>query len=181
MAKKRSTKRSTAQQNKRDLAASEQRQAEIIRLYLSGAKIADIAKEVGISERTVMRDINRAREQWKEHAARNYDELLPEKLMQLEEIRHAAWQGWVDSRKDFSETTVSDKGIATKTRGQAGNAAFLGQLEKILRLECQLRGMLKDESESTNVPTIVEVVIKSREEHEEFKTLNLEQYRKSVA
>lgn len=171
----------TKQRNRRAITASEQRQAETITLYLGGAKIDEIAEKQNVSERTVMRDINRARKKWKEHTARNYDELLPEKLIQLEEIRAAAWAGWHQSREDVEEVTVSEKnGITKKARGQSGNPAFLAQLAKVLQLECQLRGILENENESTTIPTIVEVVINTKSEHEEFKTLSFDDYKSTV-
>lgn len=172
------SKRATTQQNTRARVASEARRTEIVRLYLAGEKLDVIAEQVGISKRTVIRDINRARKVWKEETARNYDELLPEKLTQLDEIRRAAWEGWKESRKDATEVTISEEhGKTVKTKGQSGNPSYLNQLAQILRLECQLRGILDTDGDSMNIPSIVEVVITSKQEHEEFKSLNFEQYK----
>lgn len=171
-------KRSTAQQNTRAKVASESRRAEIVSLYLSGEKIDVIAERMGVHRRTVIRDINRARKIWKDDATRKYDELLPEKLTQLDEIRREAWEGWKESRKDATEVIISEEhGKTVKTKGQSGNPAFLNQLAQVLRLECQLRGILDTDVDSTNVPAILEVVIKTKAEHEELKTLNFEQYK----
>ena len=183
MAKKR-----TSTANKRKAAASEQRQAEVVRRWLTGDSLRTIGDDLGISQVTVMRDLNRARETWKEETAKSYDELLPEKLAQLEAIRAAAWEGWkrslkVTKRKTKTNTTHSEGFSETESTTRelsTGDPRFLAQLEKCLRLECQLRGMLdKDASGGQGTSAeVVEIVINTKAEHEEFKALSMEEFRK---
>lgn len=183
-------KRTTTQANKRAKAASDARQADVVRMYLTGSTIADIVRETGFAYRTIMRDMERARQTWKEETGKVYDELLPEKLAQLDAIRAQAWIGWkkslrADVRKTKSVTNNSDGGSDTNTvsRSKAnGDPRFLAQLEKCLRLECQLRGLLDSDldTQKGSSAQVVEIVIASKEEHEEFKILSMESLRKQT-
>ena len=148
---------------------------------MQGERIAAIALQVGISPRTVARDIERARATWKETTQRKYDELLPEKLAQLEEIRAESWAAWRKSREPKQRITRSEQhGETTTVEQQVGDPRFLSQLERVLRLECELRGMLDDKQAETKPAEIVEVVIESRLQHEQFKALTMQQLANTI-
>lgn len=175
-------------QNLKELAASEERQEEVARRYLTGSSMRRISQQMGISLSTVARDLQRTREAWQERNARTYEELLPEKLAALDVIRAQAWIGWKrslrDERSETDETGTNGHGPFSKQRkrrkGQSGNPNYLSRLESCLRLECELRGMLnKDTGGNVNVAAdVVEIVITTRAEHEEFKTLSMDEFRK---
>jgi transposase-like protein len=178
----------TDQSNQRDQAASDERQEEVVRRYLTGSSMREVARQMGISVMTVARDLQRARETWKTETAKTYDELLPEKLAQLEAIRSAAWEGWKRSlkaaKRHTKTTTTHTDGFSDSTSDMTerstGDPRYLVQLERCLRLECQLRGMLDKDAGSSGetVSEVVEIVITTREEHEEFKSLSMEEFRK---
>lgn len=180
----------TSEQNKRLLAVSEKRQDEVVRLYLTGSTLRGVARELGVSVTTVIRDMDRARKEWKLETAKTYDQLLPEKLAQLDAIRSAAWEGWkrslriekVVSKEAGENANGSFSKLGKRQKHQAGDPRFLSQLEKCLRLECQLRGLLDADAGKTSdtMIEVVEVIIESPEQHKEFKTLSFEQYRKAA-
>lgn len=177
-------KPNTAEKNRLQLAKSEARQARVIRLYFQGMRVHQIAKRMKISDRTVLRDIDRARAEWRETAGKSYDEHLPEKLAEIEQIKTAAWRGWAKSLADEEEYTEesSEDGhkVRKKRRGQSGNPQFLNVLSKQVELECQLRGMLDPKPSTTVVVPVVEVIVKNREEKDQFETLTAEQFAKRL-
>lgn len=177
--------------NRRTGTASESRQAEVVRRYLTGERIAEIARSLGVSHRTIMRDIERARKTWREETKKSYDELLPEKLAELNEIRKANWAGWKrsleDARSRSRKVRNTPDGItvenAKKREQKVGDPKFLGQLERILRTECELRGLLdkSDGKENGDAPQVQEVVITSQEEYQQFQeTLSMEDFKKQM-
>lgn len=176
------SKPNTAEENRRKLIAAEKRQARVVSLYLQSARVHQIAKLMGISDRTVLRDIERARASWREVAGRVYDDLLPEKLAELDEIRRAAWKGWKRSLEDeeeiTEETSAEGKKSKTRRRGQSGNPAYLNTLEKILRTECELRGMLDAKPAQEQVIPVVEVIVSNRDEKEQFETITTQQFKR---
>ena len=176
----------SAAKNKRGLAISEKRQEEVVRQYLTGSTMREVSRQIGVSVVTIAKDLERARKAWKENVARSYDELLPEKIAQLDTIRAAAWVGWKRSLKNTKrnsntktttlEGVIDSETIATET--SSGDPRFLAQLERCLRLECELRGMLDQKKDTGEVHSeVVEVVITTREEHDEFKSLSMEQFK----
>jgi transposase len=168
--------------NRLKLIQSEARQAKVIRLYLQGNRVHRIAKMMGISDRTVLRDIDRARQAWKERTGRTYEDKLPEKLAEIEHIKRAAWVGWRKSLKDDEEVTetTSPEGVTVRRRrrGQSGNAAYLNTLAKLVETECQLTGLLDPKPSQEQTIPVVEVVVTTRQEKQEFETLTTSQFKK---
>ena len=175
-------KPNTAETNRLKLAMSEARQSRVVRLYFQGMRVHPIAKRLKISDRTVLRDIDRARHTWRESASQTYDDLLPEKLAEIDELKRAAWTGWrrsLEDEEEITEQTGAD-GITVRRRrrGQSGNPAYIRSLTKLVETECQLRGMLDPKPGNELVIPVVEVVVTSREEKEEFETITTQQFRK---
>ncbi len=176
-------KPNTAETNRLALVKAESRQSQVVSLYFQGMRVHRIAEKLGISDSTVLRDIERARQAWKEVAGKTYDDLLPEKLAELQEIKNAAWEGWRSSladAKDEREESSDAHGNKTvrRRRGQSGNPAYLNALTKAVETECQLRGMLDQKTAQEIVIPVVEVVVTSREEKNQFETLTTEQFRR---
>ncbi|MFG0261016.1 MAG: hypothetical protein ACF788_01300 [Novipirellula sp. JB048] len=167
----------------------DERQSTVARLFLQGASLSEVARQLCISPSTASRDMMKAREAWKKETAKTYDELLPEKLAELDAIRAAAWEGWKRSIRPentiSNETSVGPDG-ETQRRGRkrkstAGDDRFLARLESCLRLECQLRGLLDQDAGNTvsTVVNAVEIVINNAEEKEKFdKIYSLEEFQR---
>lgn len=159
-------------------------------MFMSGSSMRAIGREVGVSVTTVFHDLDRARQKWKEETAKSYADHLPIKLAELDAIRAAAWDGWKRSLLDEvtkkREAGETDKGAnskrSTQRRGQSGNPIFLARLESCLRLECRLLGLLDGDIHIENINMeVVEVVIQSKEQHEEFKkTLSFAAFQKQM-
>lgn len=179
----------TDQTNRRKLAASEKRQDAVVSAYLTGTSLRQIAAEFGITVNTVVKDVGRAREEWRKKAGLSYEEHLPQKLAEIERMRKEAWNGWKRSlrnerRRSVTEYTNAD-GCGTSTTSTTarrdGDPRFLSLLEKYMRLECQLTGMLDGKPpERDNVPVFVEVVVNNRDEVDEFETITVEQFKQSA-
>jgi hypothetical protein len=159
-------------------------------MYLQGMTMRAIGHELGISVKTVFNDMERARQKWREVVARSYEEHLPAKLAELDAVRAAAWEGWkrsleddvTDHKEKGSNSQGSNSKRSKKRRRQSGNPAFLARVESATRMECKLLGLLDRDSGDgdTDAPKIVEVIITSREEHEEFNTISLENYQRRI-
>ena len=176
-------KPNTAETNRRNLIKSEARQSRVVRLYFQGMRVHQIAKRMEVSDSTVLRDIERVREEWKANAGRTYDELLPEKLAEIQEVKAAAWTGWRKSLEDDVEVTEESSdahGSRTKQRrrGSSGDSSYLRTLTRLIATECQLRGMLDQKPAQEIVIPVVEVVVTNREEKNQFETLTTEQFRR---
>ncbi|MGV3485953.1 MAG: ECF-type sigma factor [Planctomycetaceae bacterium] len=172
-------------------AEAQERMARVASLYLGGKSMREVARIMDLSVMTIARDLARAREEWKTRAADTYGDTLPVALARCQFIWNQAYLGWEASLKHSTsqdtETGESAKGPYTKKRkgrkSQAGNPVFLARMESALRLDCQLRGLLDDQASKTNdeAAEVVEVVITTREENEEFKTLSLEEFKRRTA
>lgn len=175
-------KPNTAEKNRLALAKSEARQARVIRLYFEGWRVHRIAKRLKISDRTVLRDIDRARAEWRERSGATYENMLPEKLAEIDQLRAASWEGWKKSLEDaeeFAESVGPDGVTVTrKRRGQSGNPAYIRSLTKLIELECQLRGMLDPKPTQEQAIPVVEVIVTSREEKSQFETITTSQFKK---
>ena len=156
-------------------------------MYIRGKSYAEIAKHLGVTTCTIKNDMKRARKAWRNRASRTYARHLHEQLARLDEIEIAAWLGWERSLKDELQTGTEDgetpMGPISKTkvmrRNQSGNASFLKIMIDTVRQRSELLGLLDPDSKVLGQDDIevVSVVIGSREDAEELRTISLAEYR----
>jgi hypothetical protein len=170
-----------------------ERTERVSSLYRRGKSYRDIAETLGITLGQVSNDMKRCRKLWRQRASRSYAAHLYEQLAKLDELESAAWVGWERSLRDELVTGTEDgetpMGKVSKTRvsrvTKSGNASFLKIINDTVRQRCELLGLLDPDSRGVNGDSaddqVVSVVIETRDEATEFKTMSLEQYRETIA
>jgi hypothetical protein len=173
-------------------AQREVRAPTVAKMYLRGMSFRAIAAALKIDFKTVGKDIEYCRGIWRENSLKTFETHLAEQLAKLDEAEAAAWDGWERSQMDdvqtSTEETESPDGPITKTkmsrRGQSGQAAYLATVTKIVELRCKLLGLLDKDAAEQSIATanfnVVSIVVDSREQAEEMRTLTVDQFRKKV-
>jgi len=174
-------------------AEREVRAPTVAKMYLRGMSHRAIASALKIDFKTVGKDIEHCRKIWRENSLKSFEAHLAEQLAKLDQAEAAAWNGWERSQLDdvqtsTEETEVPDGSPITKTkmsrRGQSGQAAFIATVTKIVELRCKLLGLLDKDAAEQSIATanfnVVSIVVDSREQAEEMRTLTVDQFRKKV-
>lgn len=146
-----------------DAVALEARRTRAIDLYLRAMTQHEIAEELGVSQKTVSRDIERAREEWRDARKLSIDEWKERELRRIDAIERAAWAGWERSlstkRVQHQESrlgarTAPAKGqavgdppvtggsIKVRQEEQAGNPAFLERVGWCVDQRCKILGLI---------------------------------------
>src|SRR5690606_25126360 len=132
--------------NKMMTDAAIERSEKAVTLYRRGKTFREIGKLLNVHFRTVERDVERARKEWREKAAQSYGELLHEHLAKTDEAEAAAWDGWERSVRDElmtgTEESETPQGSVTKTRirrrNRSGQATFIQTIAGLITLRCRL-------------------------------------------
>ena len=89
----------------RDRLTIEQRREQVAQLYLAGANQTAIAKQLGISQPTVVRDIQYVKAMWKESQIEAMDDAVTRHLTELDFIREQLRNDYANSK---SITTLKE-------------------------------------------------------------------------
>ena len=113
----------------------------VARLSLEGLSTHKIAEKMNVSQRTVCRDLDVIRREWRERSVEMLDEVKARELAKLDRIEAEAWEAYwrttTNKEKRVVERRPGPKGgdyTKIETEGQAGDPRFL----KII-LDCQER------------------------------------------
>ncbi len=103
-----------------------ERRREVLRLYRTGMKQSDIAKELGLEgkagEMAVSRDLAAVKEEWKASAVRDYDTEKGRILSELDGLKKETLAAW--ERSKANRTSVRErKLLARKVKALCGPAA----------------------------------------------------------
>lgn len=173
-------------------AEREVRAPTVAKMYLRGMSHRAIASALKIDFKTVGKDIEHCRKIWRENSLKSFEAHLAEQLAKLDQAEAAAWNGWERSQLDDVQTSTEETetadGPIMKTkmskRGQSGQAAFIATVTKIVELRCKLLGLLDKDAAEQSIATanfnVVSIVVDSREQAEEMRTLTVDQFRKKV-
>lgn len=165
--------------------------SQIAGLYIRGYSPEQIVRRIGCEPADVKRCLTIARKHWKKRATKAYDDLLAHEVAKLDEVERAAWDGWDRSLREevqaVNEESEGPKGPTVKTgtrrTTKAGSPAFLQTIAATVKQRCELLGLTKGEADSTadDAPEVVELVIDTREEAEEFRSISMGEYRRALA
>lgn len=119
------------------------------RLYLKGNYQADIAKEVGVSVPTIVRDLAEIRQRWLESTLRDFDEAKSQELARIDLVEVEAWQGWTDSRGKNTTERIEDKEATqfsgvnkiTEIKQLNGDPRYLQVVLGCIERRCKLLGL----------------------------------------
>jgi hypothetical protein len=162
----------------------------IVGLYVRGYPIHEITQREGIDGGEIRKIISRERKRWRARTKKARNDLIAKECAKLDAVERAAWEGWDRSLKDevqvVDEETDSPKGptikTGTKRINQAGSPAFLATITNTVRQRCELLGLTfekVDEGKAADSPEVVDLLIETREEAEEFRAISLEDYKRA--
>lgn len=81
------------------LTKIEQRQVQVMRMYLQGMTQHQIAVDLGINLAQVCHYLQKIREVWKSQYVRDYDEKLHQELAKIDNLELVCWQAYEESKK----------------------------------------------------------------------------------
>lgn len=177
--RQRDNEKNDAQPEKVD---DEEKATRAIELYRRGGLTqTQVARLVGVNQKTVSRYIKRAREEWLARRGAAANELIQESLQRCEAIIAEAWTGWERSLTDETsrtETTVegaeevAEKQPKRKTVTVAdgrGDPRFLAVIAEQNKERAKIMGLypkqsidvnLRDEREALSVLSQLGIVVK---------------------
>lgn len=109
------------------------RREQVGELYLKGMTAAAIAEQLGVSRRTVDRDLKTAYDAWSASRAEAIETVQAQELAALHLLAREAWRGWELSKQegvseklskaeDEKQTPSAARGAGQGNAGQAGKA-----------------------------------------------------------
>ena len=127
----------TIRKRRRNRAEIERDRRRIADLYLQGWLQADIAKDIGVAQSTVSRDLVALHGEWKKSALLDFNEAKAQQLAKIDRLEREYWEAWARSCED-AETVRQEGGTKSKdgkllppdkvvrtSKGQAGDPRFL--------------------------------------------------------
>lgn len=136
----------------------------IAQRYLRGDYQADIARDLGIAQGTVSKDLAAIRAAWLKSAVRDFDALKAQEIAKIDEIEREAWLAWERSKKDKEvslteqvdgdgaltvteypdgrtvTSRVKRKARMTRT-GQVGDSTYLNVVLSCIERRCKILGL----------------------------------------
>lgn len=121
------------------------RRAAVEELYCRGLSQPRIARDVGVTAKTIAKDLQVILETWRHSVARNFDEARARELAKINNLEAIAWRAWERSCRDLETTKVvtdGEKKRAEKTtRTQSGDPAFLYRVSWCIGERCKILGL----------------------------------------
>lgn len=138
----------------------------ISNLYMKGWLQTDIAKELGISNATISRDLRTLYKQWERSSLVDIDSKKAEELAKIDHLEREYWDAWERSCKDAE--TIRQEGVAidkviepkkiTKTAaGQAGDPRFLTGVQWCIDRRCKIFGIDAPEKKDHKISNVKEL------------------------
>ena len=112
-----SGKKKSNESNRRTDAEILHDRVRISELYLKAWAQKDIAKELGMTEATVSRDLAALRQDWIASAAMNFDDAKARELVKIDRIEREAWAAWEQSKtpdQDAPDASMHGKKSTTQ-------------------------------------------------------------------
>ena len=121
------------QKKRKTLTAAqiEERRSRVARLYLQCFTTREIAKEIGISQSQVSRDLVAIREEWRGSAVRDFEAYREREIRKCDVLEREYWESFRRSREDQREETSdgAESTVTSKGSGDGGANAAGGVTE----------------------------------------------------
>ena len=131
--------------NARETAQIAERRQDVVELFLKAWSQPAIARELGISQPTVSRDLQAICKQWRESSIRDFDAARERELQKLEVLEREAWAAWERSQQPVESTTVTQDGSGKKAQKTVehpvGDPRYLEQIHKCIAGRRALLGL----------------------------------------
>jgi len=126
-----------------------ERRTKVSDLYLRGLSQWQIARELGIGQATVSRDLEALRVQWRESSSLAIDTILQRELAKIDLIEAEAWIAWERSKENRERTTkerssgeTSAKSkVVVVTEGRLPDNEFLKTVQWCISKRCEILGL----------------------------------------
>jgi len=150
---------------RRNPAAISRDRRRIAKMYLRGELQADIAKDTGLTESMVSRDLKALQDEWRASSLIDIDEAKAKELARIDELERTYWQAWARSQEDaeIERTKVTD-GLkegkryeaGKETKGQVGDPRFLQGVQWCIERRCKVIGIDAPTKQEIRLPDGVE-------------------------
>jgi hypothetical protein len=126
----------------------QQRRTLVARLYLQQRTQMEIARQVGVNQGTVSRDLLAIQAEWQRERLDDFAQAKFRELARIDQLEREYWEAWERSCQKL-EQTLQEKTTAptgdrlkagTRTEGRDGNAEFLRGVERCIELRCKIIG-----------------------------------------
>jgi hypothetical protein len=119
---------------------------QITDLHLKGWTHPMIARELGISEATVKRELRILKQEWRESALEDVGYMKQRELRKLDNLEREALEEWERSKGDFSRSIVETQSSTgtrqrTESGGQTGDPRYLTAIIAIHDRRAKLYGL----------------------------------------
>ena len=127
----------------------ELRRLDAVHLYLRGHYKAEIGRRLGVDRRTVRRDIDAVRAEWKAERITTFEAAVDEVLARVGAVEVEAWAAWERSKQERETKTAErirdEHGTArlkarTVTEPGGGNPAFLDRVAWCIEQRARIVG-----------------------------------------
>src|SRR6516225_5652263 len=116
----------------------QQRRTTVARLYLQQRSQGEIARDVGVDQGTVSRDLKASQAEWQRQRLDDFQHAKLRELARIDRLEREYWDAWERSGQN-REQTVQERTSApsgdrlkagTRSEGRDGNAEFLRGVER---------------------------------------------------
>jgi predicted transcriptional regulator len=123
--------------------------AKIASFLLRGWSQRDIAKEMGMTEAMVCRDVKTLRVEWTERAKIDIDSALGQELERIDRIEREAWEAWEESKKPLkTESQAATEGqsqkVSIRRTYRTGDPRYMAVVQWCSEHRAKLLGLTKN-------------------------------------
>ena len=121
-------------------------------LYLKGWLQADIARHLGVSITTVIKDLLYIQQDWAQQTLTDAGEIIARELAKIDVLEREAWQAWKRSTSVVRVENIERDGIelietTIIENARDGEPRFLDAIHKCIQQRCKLLGISPDRLE----------------------------------
>ncbi len=149
--------------SKQKRMVAEQRRAKVAELYLKGIPQHEIVRQLGFvngaGDKLISIDLRKIREDWKNSAVRDVDDLKHEQYAKLVNVEKELWEAYNRSQKVGKSVTVQQraggdsKSVTSDKRD--GDPRWTKQIMECINQQSELLGIIAKPGEDTRTPAII--------------------------
>lgn len=108
---------------------------ETARLYCQGLSQAEIGERLGVSQRTISKDLREIQRRWQAACVESISQGKARELARIDELERTYWAAWFDSKRVKTSKAIKQE----ETRD--GNPAYLQGVMTCIEKRCKLLGL----------------------------------------
>ena len=141
-------------------ARAAERRQHVAKLYLQGKYQAEIARQLGVSQQQISKDLRMLHRQWRASAMRDFDARQEQELAKIDLLERTAWEAWERSLhpRELTLTEHTEGGdvpdehgkvhpkspirrASVRRENQVGDPRFLERIDKCIERRCAILGL----------------------------------------